>query len=73
MRFAFCANSCKPHNRAVFRKLPKVAECVELVSIPVRVTISTAHIWLYKADCGLFFLSERESSEQRSRRIVPLP
>ena len=26
--------------------------------IPVRVTISTAHIWLNEADCGLFFLSE---------------
>ena len=25
-------------------------------SIPVRVTISTAHIWLNKAFCGLFFL-----------------
>ena len=27
-------------------------------SIPVRVTISTAHIWLNEADCGLFFLSK---------------
>ena len=25
-------------------------------SIPVRVTTSIAHIWLNKADCGLFFL-----------------
>ena len=25
-------------------------------SIPVRVTISIAHIWLNKAFCGLFFL-----------------
>ena len=27
-------------------------------SIPVRVTISIAHIWLNQADCELFFLSE---------------
>ena len=27
-------------------------------SIPVRVTISTAHIWLNKAFCGLFFLPQ---------------
>ena len=27
-------------------------------SIPVRVTTSIAHIWLHKADCELFFLSE---------------
>ncbi len=28
----------------------------KLNSIPVRVTTSTAHIWLNKAVCGLFFL-----------------
>ena len=29
-------------------------------SIPVRVTISIAHIWLNKAFCGLFFLPKNQ-------------
>lgn len=38
MKLVFCVNCSKPHNRAVFGKFPKVTECEELVSSPVRVT-----------------------------------
>lgn len=47
MKFVFCTSCCKPHNRAAFGKLPKVAECEELVSIPVRVTRLKSPEWLY--------------------------
>ena len=58
MKFVFCVSSCKSHCKANFRGLQYITECEELVSIPVRVTISTAHIWLNEAFCGLFFLPQ---------------
>lgn len=38
MKFVFCGSSCKPHNKAIFRRILKTSKCKELVSIPVRVT-----------------------------------
>ena len=47
MRFAFCVNCCKPYNRAIFGKLPRVAEYEKLVSIPVN--------WDYSIPYGLLY------------------
>ena len=43
---------------AVFLIFREDTNCNGGFSIPVRVTISTAHIWLDKAFCGLFFLPQ---------------
>ncbi len=51
--FESCRKSI--YNTAL-RILQKVAKSQKVNSIPVRVTTSTAHIWLNKADCELFFL-----------------
>ena len=56
-KIAFCVSCCKPHNKAIFRRILKTSKCEELVSIPVRVTISIAHIWLNKAVCELLFFA----------------
>ena len=47
---------CKRLYNAVFLIFREDTNCNGGFSIPVRVTISTAHIWLNKAFCGLFFL-----------------
>ena len=51
--------NCHPLQTALLCGFPDSANVTNNYggfSIPVRVTISTAHIWLNKAFCGLFFL-----------------
>ena len=70
----------KPHYKRKNERLPKMAKCLGVNSIPVRVTIEVAHKWLNEAIyelfifhikpfCSLFVLYLRESLSSTVFRI----